>query len=53
MAKELDEVTCSFATDDFLSDRPLSGEFLLGYHCQRAVWSKPDQTATDTIDEEN
>ncbi len=32
----IDEVMCKFAPDDFKSDKPLSGEFLLGYHCQRA-----------------
>jgi len=39
--KELDEVFDRFATDDFLSDERLSGEFLLGYHCQRSkLWGK-------------
>ncbi|MCK5542678.1 MAG: type I-C CRISPR-associated protein Cas8c/Csd1 [Desulfobacterales bacterium] len=33
--KELDEIQCTFAADDFTSDKALSGEFLLGYHCQR------------------
>ncbi len=31
----IDEVIASFNESDFISDRPLSGEFLLGYHCQR------------------
>lgn len=31
----IDEVIASFDGSDFLSDRRLSGEFLLGYHCQR------------------
>jgi CRISPR-associated protein Csd1 len=33
----IDEVMCSFLGGDFSreNDRPLSGEFLLGYHCQR------------------
>jgi hypothetical protein len=31
----------SFNTEDFISDKRLSGEFLLGYHCQRAnLWEK-------------
>lgn len=34
--KLLDEIQCRFQSDDFTSDRALSGEFLLGYHCQRA-----------------
>jgi CRISPR-associated protein Csd1 len=35
MEKLLDDVASDFSSDDFTSDRPLSGEFLLGYHCQR------------------
>jgi CRISPR-associated protein Csd1 len=33
----IDEVMCSFSVGGFSReyDRPLSGEFLLGYHCQR------------------
>lgn len=34
----MDEVMCKFdPIEAFTSDKPLSGEFLLGYHCQRAV----------------
>jgi CRISPR-associated protein Csd1 len=41
--KLLDEVMGLFRTDDFINDGKLSGEFLLGYHCQRAsLWSKAD-----------
>jgi CRISPR-associated protein Csd1 len=39
MEKVLDHILSSFVTDDgkeaFTNDRPLSGEFLLSYHCQR------------------
>lgn len=31
----IDEVIASFKEEDFLSDKKLSGEFLLGYHSQR------------------
>jgi CRISPR-associated protein Csd1 len=31
----IDEVVAAFQRDDFVSDKRLSGEFLLGYHCQR------------------
>lgn len=31
----LDEVVSLFKGDDFMDERRLSGEFLLGYHCQR------------------
>lgn len=37
--KLLDEITCRLASADSTDDRPLTGEFLLGYHCQRAVWN--------------
>jgi CRISPR-associated protein Csd1 len=29
------EITCMFDHNDFVSDKALSGEFLLGYHCQQ------------------
>ena len=35
MEKELDDVSCLFEEGDFMDERQLSGEFLLGYHCQR------------------
>ena len=31
----ISEVIASFNDSDFLNDKKLSGEFLLGYHCQR------------------
>ncbi|HCW06998.1 MAG TPA: type I-C CRISPR-associated protein Cas8c/Csd1 [Cytophagales bacterium] len=31
----LDQINCKFNADDFVKDERLSGEFLLGYHCQR------------------
>lgn len=31
----IDEVIASFDPEDFISDKPLSAEFLLGYHSQR------------------
>ncbi len=43
MEKQLDEVVNLFQADDFMEDRKLSGEFLLGYHCQRqALRAKPE-----------
>lgn len=40
----IDEIMCKFdPIEDFNSDKPLSGEFLLGYHCQRAdIWKKKE-----------
>ncbi|MHB1077162.1 type I-C CRISPR-associated protein Cas8c/Csd1, partial [Thiobacillus sp.] len=44
MDKLLDEIISGFVGDDFLDDSKLSGEFLLGYHCQRQALhpSKPE-----------
>ena len=53
MDKLLDAIQTKFATEDFLSDERLSGEFLLGYHCQRQVfWNKETDTAETTGGEE-
>lgn len=49
----IDEVIASFNDNDFLNDKRLSGEFLLGYHCQReylnnlTVVSKEPDEETD------
>jgi len=45
----MDEVMCKFdPIEDFTIDRPLSGEFLLGYHCQRAVlWQKEGEASSE------
>lgn len=50
--QEIDSVCDLFETDDFTSDKRLSGEFLLGYHCQRAAL-KPaaSQDAPAAVDE--
>jgi CRISPR-associated protein Csd1 len=45
--KLLDEVVCKFQAGEFTDDRKLSGEFLLGYHCQRApLWAGAPQDET-------
>ncbi len=50
--KLLNEVVCAFQGNDFTDDRPLSGEFLLGYHCQRReLLNKPKKTVVTTSDD--
>ena len=50
MEKQLDEVIDSFREQDFLDERRLSGEFLLGYHCQRQVlWQKPGSDKDEEV----
>ena len=52
MEKLFDEIMESFQVDDFTDDQRLTGEYLLGYYCQRqALWSKPDAGRDE--DEEN
>lgn len=43
----LDDVQCLFQSADFTSDQALSGEFLLGYHCQRSALLKGSVPAID------
>lgn len=56
MDKLLDEVMCAFNGEDFMEDASLSGEFLLGYHCQRQALRPSDDTpptqesATNSVD---
>ena len=50
--QEIDDVMTSFEVDDFVSDKRLSGEFLLAYHCQRAALRPdPAQPIVDTEDD--
>lgn len=44
----VDEILCLFKPEEFLRDTKLSGEFLLGYHCQRHALNpgKPEPAAT-------
>lgn len=49
---ELDEVMTKFSSDDFKSDKRLSGEFLLAYHCQRSeLWNNPNSETTEEAPE--
>ena len=45
----LDEVMGNFQTSEFTNDGKLSGEFLLGFHCQRsALWQKHESVGEET-----
>ncbi len=48
----LDEVMGLFKDGVFQSDRPLCGEFLLGYHLQRLEWKKEKDNTIKTEGEE-
>ena len=43
----LDDLVSSFVGNDFLDDRKLSGEFLIGYHCQRQALNTLKAKAND------
>lgn len=45
--KELDAVVAGFVPDDFTSDKSLSGEFLLGYHCQKQFWGNQNSDTNE------
>jgi CRISPR-associated protein Csd1 len=41
----LDDTMAKFKSDDYVDDSPLTGEFLLGYHCQRQDLRPPKSNA--------
>lgn len=43
-----DDIVASFQGDDFMYDKALTGEFLLGYHCQRRALMPPKATVSNT-----
>jgi len=47
----IDEVMALFNPDDFTNDKPLSGEFLLGYHSQREFLRSGNSQQQDEIQE--
>lgn len=52
MEKLIDGIVCAFNGQDFMSEARLSGEFLLGYHCQRqALWPKSESTKAEETTE--
>lgn len=43
-----------FTPEDFTSNKPLTGEYLLGYYCQRQkVWEKKEKPASEERDNAN
>jgi CRISPR-associated protein Csd1 len=52
MEKLIDGIVCTFNGQDFMSEARLSGEFLLGYHCQRqALWPKSESNESEETTE--
>jgi len=48
----IDDVVAAFAPEDFISDKKLSGEFLLGYHSQREYLRNSADLNKETDEEE-
>ncbi len=57
MEKIIDSLINSFSSEDrndaFTNDRPLSGEFLLGFHCQRRALRQQPESKTSNESEES
>lgn len=53
--KLMQEISDKFSGDDYTSSEKLSGEFLLGYHCQMSALytGRQKQSVTDTISPEH
>jgi len=50
LKRVLDEVMNKFDGQDYKNDSKLTGEFLLGYHCQRsALWERQDPTNEEEV----
>lgn len=49
--KLLDEIMGLFDPEDFTAERPLTGEFLLGYHCQREDFRSKSKEQDNEKDE--
>lgn len=41
LEQQINQIADMFQTNDFIDDRKLTGEFLLGYYCQRAKLHEP------------
>jgi len=48
LEQQIDQIFLQFQGDDFTSDRKLTAEFLLGYHCQRAALNAPKSAANSS-----
>lgn len=49
--KQIQDISALFNADDYLSDKPLSGEYLLGYQCQLKAFRKTNDEESEIIEE--
>ena len=50
--KKIQDITALFASDEYMNDKPLSGEFLLGYQCQLKAFRKNSDSESEENTEE-
>lgn len=50
--KIVQDICALFDADDFISDKPLSGEYLLGYQCQLKAFRKDSDDESEDINNE-
>ena len=50
--RKIQDVTSLFEADDYISDRPLTGEYLLGYQCQLKDFRKKTESVNNSIEED-
>ena len=50
LGRTVSEVMDLFDPDDYKDDRPLSGEFLLGYHCQMSEFRRGGSKQADKVE---
>jgi CRISPR-associated protein Csd1 len=51
LEQQIDQIVGQFQAGDFADDRKLTGEFLLGYHCQRAQLNEKPTTTIETAEQ--
>lgn len=51
LERQMDQIHAQFRGTDFTDDRKLTGEFLLGYHCQRAKLNEKPTTSNDPAEQ--
>ncbi|MCR5621139.1 MAG: type I-C CRISPR-associated protein Cas8c/Csd1 [Treponema sp.] len=49
--QKIQDITALFTTDDYISNKPLSGEYLLGYQCQLKEFRKNTDNSSENTEE--
>lgn len=49
---EISTIMNRFDRDEFVRDDKLSGEFLLGYHCQKMFYKNKDTDSVESVEKD-